>query len=159
MTKLASTMRFVWVNDRAPGPPSTCAHCRTSVTTGYLRELSSQLPYCDHACYLGRRNETAPMVWRTGAGIDGLPILGLPGLWATVKVRFSASWDTHPTKQPRSPGSLKARLDVDQLDRGIERGLCRCSALLSAASMRPLYGCLSILSDVSLAAFMISALG
>jgi len=80
MTKLASTMRFVWVNDRAPGPPSTCAHCRTSVTTGYLRELSSQLPYCDHACYLGRRNETAPMVWRTGAGIDGLPIRGLPGL-------------------------------------------------------------------------------
>jgi len=73
-------MKFVLVNDKAPYVPSRCAHCRTSITAGYLRDLSSRLRYCGYGCYLARKIETAPIVWRTGAGIDGLPFRGLRGL-------------------------------------------------------------------------------
>jgi hypothetical protein len=73
-------MKFVLVNDRAPRAPSTCAHCGTPLTMGYLRDLSSQLSYCDHRCYLGRKTTTTPMIFRAGAGVDGLPIRGLPGV-------------------------------------------------------------------------------
>jgi hypothetical protein len=70
-------MKFVLVNDKAPRLSSRCAHCHTSIEVRYLRDMSSRLPYCGYACYLARKIEAVPLVWRTGAGIDGLPIRGL----------------------------------------------------------------------------------
>jgi len=70
----SATMRFVLVNDKAPRLPSKCAHCRTPIGARYLRDLSSKLPYCGYACYLVRKTEAVPVVWRFSAGIDGLPI-------------------------------------------------------------------------------------
>lgn len=70
----SAIMKFVLVNDKAPRLPSMCAHCRTSIGTRYLRDLSSKRPYCGYACYLVRKTESVPVVWRFGAGIDGLPI-------------------------------------------------------------------------------------
>ena len=44
-------MRFVLVNDRVPRESSTCAHCAALLGTGYLRDISSRLPYCSYECY------------------------------------------------------------------------------------------------------------
>ena len=49
-------MKFVLVNHRTPLGPSACLHCSRPLGAGYLREISSQRPYCDHDCY--RRDET-----------------------------------------------------------------------------------------------------
>lgn len=70
-------MKFVLVNDKASHLPSTCTHCHMSIGTRYLRDLSSRLSYCDYACYLARKSDNTPIVWRIGAGIDTLPIRGL----------------------------------------------------------------------------------
>ena len=67
-------MKFVFVNDRAPRAPSTCAHCSTSIGIRYLRDLSSKRLYCDRKCYL---SAAVPFA---GAGIDGFSMLGLQ--WA-----------------------------------------------------------------------------
>ena len=67
-------MKFIFVSDRAPRAPSTCAHCFTSIGTSYLREMSSRRLYCDRKCYL---SAVAPYV---GAGSDGFSMLGLQ--WA-----------------------------------------------------------------------------
>jgi hypothetical protein len=66
-------MKFVLVNERTPRGGSTCAHCGTTIAVGYLRDLSSQLPYCDHACFVGRNTKTKPTIFHVSAGIDGLP--------------------------------------------------------------------------------------
>jgi len=53
-------MKFVLVNHRTPLGTSTCLHCSRPLGVGYLREISTQRPYCDHDCY--RRDETSRMV-------------------------------------------------------------------------------------------------
>jgi hypothetical protein len=70
----STTMNFVLVNDRTPRAPSVCAHCSAPIGLGYLRGVSSQLPYCDHECYVRYSKEAAPTVSLAGAGIDNLPI-------------------------------------------------------------------------------------
>jgi hypothetical protein len=72
-------MKFVLVSDRAPRRGATCAHCRKPITIGYLRDLYSQLPYCDHACFVGRNTNIMPTTFRLGAGIDSLPFRSLSG--------------------------------------------------------------------------------
>jgi hypothetical protein len=67
-------MRFLFVSDRAPRAPSTCAHCSTSIGISYLRDLPSKRLYCDYACYL---KAAVPFAL---AGLDGLSMLGLQ--WA-----------------------------------------------------------------------------
>jgi hypothetical protein len=44
-------MNFVLVNGRTPCRNSACALCGESVGNSYLRELGTQLYYCDHGCY------------------------------------------------------------------------------------------------------------
>lgn len=53
-------MKFVIVSDRAPRTCSVCTHCAKPIEVGYLRELKSNRPYCDHACYRGRKIVLAP---------------------------------------------------------------------------------------------------
>ena len=47
-------MRFVVVNGRSPRPESSCALCCQPILDGYLRDLATQLSYCDRKCYAGR---------------------------------------------------------------------------------------------------------
>ena len=68
------TMNFVLVNDRTPRAPSVCAHCSTPIGLRYLRDVSSQLLYCDRECYLRYSKEAAPTRSLAAAGIDGLSI-------------------------------------------------------------------------------------
>ena len=72
-------MKFVLVNERKPREAPTCACCGTPITMGYLRDLSSQLPYCDHACFSRRKTGSMPMVFGLGAGIDSLQLRNLFG--------------------------------------------------------------------------------
>jgi hypothetical protein len=44
-------MRFILVNGRTPCRQSTCALCARPIGTNYLREIATQLPYCDADCY------------------------------------------------------------------------------------------------------------
>jgi hypothetical protein len=69
-------MKFILVKDRAPHATSRCAHCSMTIGLGYLRDLTSELLYCDFTCYC-----RAPAEMSVGAGIDSLPMMGLR--WAS----------------------------------------------------------------------------
>jgi hypothetical protein len=65
-------MRFVFVNDRTPLGSSRCFACSRSLGPGYLRDLSTQRPYCDYDCHA--RHQTASLF---------MPSLFIPWLAAT----------------------------------------------------------------------------
>lgn len=44
-------MRFILVNGRSPRLQSFCVKCEQPLGERYLRELGTQLGYCDHDCY------------------------------------------------------------------------------------------------------------
>jgi len=44
-------MRFVLVNDETPRKQFFCALCGDPIRAGYLREIGTQLCYCDPDCY------------------------------------------------------------------------------------------------------------
>ena len=44
-------MRFALVNGRSPRPDSYCLMCEARIGAGYLREVATQLIYCDQNCY------------------------------------------------------------------------------------------------------------
>jgi hypothetical protein len=44
-------MKFVLVNDKTPRKQSFCVLCCEPIRSGYLREIGTQLCYCDHDCY------------------------------------------------------------------------------------------------------------
>jgi hypothetical protein len=45
-------MKFVLVNGRTPRTQSFCALCCESIGENYLRDIATQLPYCNHKCYV-----------------------------------------------------------------------------------------------------------
>jgi hypothetical protein len=45
-------MRFVLVNGRSPQRRSFCAMCDQPITASYLREIGTNLTYCNHNCYV-----------------------------------------------------------------------------------------------------------
>jgi len=53
-------MKFVVVNGRTPRQQTRCALCRELIGKSYLRELTTRLSYCDHGCYVGRRETATP---------------------------------------------------------------------------------------------------
>lgn len=52
-------MNFVVVNHRIPRGSARCAHCGSSIDSGYLRHLPTGRLFCDTECYLGK-NEARP---------------------------------------------------------------------------------------------------
>jgi hypothetical protein len=52
-------MRFVLVNGRTPCAQSFCALCREPIGASYLREIGTELSYCDHDCYADHCKEAA----------------------------------------------------------------------------------------------------
>jgi hypothetical protein len=45
-------MKFVFVNGRTPRPQVCCVKCGQPIETSYLREIGTQLIYCNHNCYV-----------------------------------------------------------------------------------------------------------
>ena len=44
-------MRFILVSGRTPRPQACCVMCEQPIGASYLREIGTQLIYCDHDCY------------------------------------------------------------------------------------------------------------
>ncbi|WGD56415.1 hypothetical protein QA641_22430 [Bradyrhizobium sp. CB1650] len=44
-------MRFILVNGRTPFRKTFCLWCCEEISGGYLRDVRTLLPYCDHECY------------------------------------------------------------------------------------------------------------
>jgi hypothetical protein len=51
-------MKFVVVNGRTPRQQTRCALCCEPIRKSYLRELTTQLSYCGHRCYVHRETAT-----------------------------------------------------------------------------------------------------
>jgi len=60
-------MNFVLVNGRRPCRNSVCALCGESISNSYLRELGTQLYYCDHDCFADHCKKV--MDFHTKAGL------------------------------------------------------------------------------------------
>ena len=56
-------MKFILVNHRTPLDRSACIRCSRSLGPGYLRDVSTQRPYCDYDCYLRSETERLYMPW------------------------------------------------------------------------------------------------
>jgi hypothetical protein len=65
-------MNFVLVNGRTPCRNSVCASCGESIRNSYLRELGTQLYYCDHGCYADHCNRVMDLSGYTRAAIAAL---------------------------------------------------------------------------------------
>jgi hypothetical protein len=48
-------MKFVLVNGRTPRTQSFCALCCETIGESYLRDIATQLAYCNHNCYVDLR--------------------------------------------------------------------------------------------------------
>ena len=48
-------MKFVLVSGRTPRTQSFCALCCESIGESYLRDIATQLTYCNHKCYVDCR--------------------------------------------------------------------------------------------------------
>ncbi|WP_082907978.1 hypothetical protein [Bradyrhizobium neotropicale] len=44
-------MKFILVNGRTPFRKTFCLWCCEEIRGGYLRDVRTLLPYCDHECY------------------------------------------------------------------------------------------------------------
>jgi len=56
----ARHMKFVIVNGRTPREQTRCALCCQPIGKSYLRELTTQLSYCDHRCYVAHCKIATP---------------------------------------------------------------------------------------------------
>jgi len=56
---LERRMRFALVNGRSPRPDSFCVMCEARIGASYLREVATQLLYCDQNCYAGHCKSAA----------------------------------------------------------------------------------------------------
>lgn len=48
-------IKFILVNGRTPSRSSLCVQCCKPIGMGYLREIATELPYCDAGCYANHR--------------------------------------------------------------------------------------------------------
>ena len=69
-------MKFVLVNGRTPSPQSFCALCCEPIGGTYLRDMATQLSYCDHKCYLGHGK--APRCSKSREGVAVLSTVAIP---------------------------------------------------------------------------------
>jgi hypothetical protein len=59
-------MKFVVVNHRTPLCRSTCLHCSRLFGASYLRDVSTQKPFCDYDCYRKYAADRLFMPWFDG---------------------------------------------------------------------------------------------
>jgi hypothetical protein len=71
-------MKFVLVNGRTPRAQSFCALCCEPIGKTYLREIATRLSYCDHQCYLGHCQLSAPGHSKSRKGVDMPPTFAIP---------------------------------------------------------------------------------
>jgi hypothetical protein len=68
-----SVMKFILVNGRIPFRRFVCAGCGEAISNSYLRDVTTQLYYCNHSCYSEHcRNAVTNLAHRTMAALVGL---------------------------------------------------------------------------------------
>jgi hypothetical protein len=78
-------MRFILVNGRTPFQRFLCAKCGEAIGNCYLREMTTQLYYCDQSCYSEHcKSAVTNLAHRTKTALVGL---------APVRNRRSAEED------------------------------------------------------------------
>jgi hypothetical protein len=65
-------MNFILVSGRTPCRNSVCALCGESIGNSYLREMGTQLYYCDQSCYADHCNRVMELSDRTRAAFAAL---------------------------------------------------------------------------------------
>ena len=60
-------MRFILVNGRTPFRKTFCLWCCEEISGGYLRDVRTLLPYCDHECYVLHHEALVPIGERVRA--------------------------------------------------------------------------------------------
>lgn len=65
-------MNFILVNGRTPCRSSLCAMCGKSIGNSYLREMGTQLYYCDQNCHADHCNRVMAVPARTRAALAAL---------------------------------------------------------------------------------------
>lgn len=65
-------MNFILVNGRTPCRNSVCALCGQSISNSYLREMGTQLYYCDQSCYADHCKKVMDLADRTRAALVAL---------------------------------------------------------------------------------------
>jgi len=56
-------VRFILVNGRTPFRKTFCLWCCEEISGGYLRDVRTLLPYCDHECYALHHEALVP-IWK-----------------------------------------------------------------------------------------------
>jgi hypothetical protein len=62
--RLPGLIRFVLVNDRAPGADTICTLCCEKIDKDYVRASQTRLLYCDARCFIGHEKMTTLVVKR-----------------------------------------------------------------------------------------------
>jgi hypothetical protein len=62
-------MNFILVNGRTPCRNSACALCGGSIGNSYLRELGTQLYYCNQSCYVDHCSKVMDLAGHTRAAL------------------------------------------------------------------------------------------
>ncbi len=66
-------MRFMLVNGRTPFRRFSCAQCGEAISNCYLRDMTTQLYYCDQSCYSEHcTNAVMNLAHRTKVALAGL---------------------------------------------------------------------------------------
>jgi hypothetical protein len=65
-------MNFLLVNGRTPCRSSLCAMCGKSIGNSYLREMGTQLYYCDLNCHADHCKKVMSLPDRTRAALAAL---------------------------------------------------------------------------------------
>jgi hypothetical protein len=60
-------VRFILVNGRTPFRKTFCLWCCEEISGGYLRDVRTLLPYCDHECYALHHEALVPIGERARA--------------------------------------------------------------------------------------------
>jgi len=60
-------VRFILVNGRTPFRKTFCLWCCEEISGGYLRDVRTLVPYCDHECYALHHEALVPIRERVRA--------------------------------------------------------------------------------------------
>lgn len=87
-----TVMKSIFVNHRAPLGSSHCFACSSSLGPGYLRDLSTQRPYCDHDCYARHQTASLFMPWLAVTRADPWPARRYSAPIELITSFVAASW-------------------------------------------------------------------
>jgi hypothetical protein len=121
-----TVMKTIIVNHRAPLGSLHCFACSRSLGPGYLRDLSTQRPYCDHDCYA--RHQTVSLF---------MPSLFIPWLALTRADPWPAYRSSAPIELITSFVAASWWYSISLIETGLRLGELMATEEAVAARARP----------------------